>query len=102
MKDILVTLLVSQPLTPLIVVIPQLLNILVVAVIPTKSGVSVTPVNTKLLQPKNIVAFELLSPRNGPHFSISRISNLDPVLLNLNPVTSPLIVIVYELATEYT
>jgi hypothetical protein len=51
MRDILITLLVSQLLTPLIVVIPQLLNIFVVAVIPTKSGVSVTPVNVKLAQP---------------------------------------------------
>jgi hypothetical protein len=63
---------VFQLLTPLIVVaLEQDLNILVVAVIPDKSGVSVTPVNTKLLQPENIATFELLRPRKGPHFKTS-------------------------------
>jgi hypothetical protein len=95
--DILTTLLVSQLLTPLIVVIElQLKNIAVVAVIPTKFGVSVTPVNTKLVHPENIVIFESLIPRKGPNFKTSLNTSAEDGEISdvLNPVTVPLIVIV--------
>ena len=94
MLDMSTTSAVFQLFTPLIVVTLDDLNIFVVAVIPTKSGVSVTPVRVRLLQPENIPELELLRPLKVPHCNTSLITVAEvPTEPKENPVTPSIVIV---------